>query len=237
MLPVRAVLLLLAVLPAAARAQDPKPVPDPTALRNVRPPGPAVVRAMVSAPGEVTVTWDSVPGASGYDLGRLAPPAGWVRLARVPGASRQYVDRGRNLTTPHTYRVIGLVGEMASLPTQSEPVSGPPTIIAAPRPDPMAGRFCSGTVGDTTVESCYLTKTWADSVSTRGVQAEISCPARGALSGGGFSGVPAAYRVVASRPTNYNGQHSWRVELVRDSAVSAYGPVQLSVWALCRVLR
>jgi hypothetical protein len=68
---------------------------------------------------QVSLTWDAVPGATGYAIGRHVPPAGWVSVGRVSATVTRFVDGGRDLSASHQYRVNTLAGDMASLPALS----------------------------------------------------------------------------------------------------------------------
>src|SRR5687768_13705163 len=106
-------IMTLLLLPAVASAQDPKPVREPVRNRE-QPPGPATVTARIVDVARVHISWDSVPGASTYHVGRNAPPNGWQRVATVPASTLMVADTGRNLNTPHTYRVVAVVDDLAS---------------------------------------------------------------------------------------------------------------------------
>lgn len=117
---------MLALVPSAAMAQrtsEPVQRPAPTATVQTRPPAPRQVVARITGERQVTVTWTPVAGATAYHVGRYAPPNGWQRAGTLGGGDTAFVDGGRDLTTPHTYRVVAVVGDFASLPATSEPVS------------------------------------------------------------------------------------------------------------------
>lgn len=92
---------------------------DKARVVRVRPPAPANVRAVRTSPTEVTLTWDAVPGATGYAIGRHVPPAGWASVARVSANTTRYVDSRRVFSASHQYGVNTIAGDMASLGTQS----------------------------------------------------------------------------------------------------------------------
>ena len=117
---------LLLTTGAALAAQ--RPVREPTP----RPRGPATVTASVTGPGEITVTWAEVPGATHYDLGFHSPPDGWRRVERVPGSATQYVHTGRDLTRTHQYSIVVAVGDAASLPVRSNIVAAHAAVDSTP---------------------------------------------------------------------------------------------------------
>ena len=89
---------------------------------TARPSPPEDVRAVKTGPGEVTITWEAVPEATEYQIGRLVPPAGWVRVTRVRAGTTRYVDGGRNLSSTHRYNVVTIAGAAASLPALSNDI-------------------------------------------------------------------------------------------------------------------
>ena len=99
-----------------------RPVREPTALAQ-RPQPPAKVTATVAGAGRVQVSWDAVPGATAYDIGRLVATGGWQRVTRVDGNTTTFMDANRDLSQPHQYQVVTIAGDMASLPRRSAPTS------------------------------------------------------------------------------------------------------------------
>ena len=226
-------LSFLVLLPAALAAQDPKPRAEPVA--TTRPPAPSVTAAITAA-GEVTVTWSAVTGASAYDIGRLVPPAGWVRIGRLAGDSLRFVDRGRNLAVAHTYQVVGIVGDLASLPGRSEPVqaetASTPAGGGTTATDPLP---CGG---QDAVRVCYRSREWTGSAEIA-PEVNVGCPTSAyEVVSGGFILRTTGYRVTESRPTVYNGVVSWRVGVRQDgTTIAPDARQQVTAFAYCRAVR
>lgn len=111
-----------------------------------------VVIAAGTTTNEVTVTWDPVPGATGYDIyGRVAGTMGL--LATVGGGTYTFTDTGA--VTPN----------MADAPITS------PAMLPPPSP------FFTVNVYNTTTSSTYPIESWTcsltDMVGTTGLQAEL----------------------------------------------------------------
>ena len=230
----RRILSLAALLsfPVLANAPDPKPVRTPV-TQNQQPPGPAKVTARIVDVARVLISWDSVPDADTYHVGRLAPPNGWQRVATVPATVRQVADSGRNLNTPHTYRVVAVVGDLASKPTLSEPVQGLPESGAPGTAN--APQRCETTNPMTLW--CHQTKLWAGVGSATDYYVEVECPAGSYLLSGGHNARVVGFDVRISGPIAPPGSSvKWHVALERTPSVTI-PPLQrqeLSALALCR---
>ena len=229
------VLSLLSV-PVLAAAQDPKPVrePAPRAV-NARPDGPATVTAKVAGPRSFVITWDSVPGATGYDIGRMAPPDGWQRVHQRVGPNVFEIhDTGRDILIPHTYRVIAIVGNLASQPTLSDPVKGEPN-------EAMPGSANATTPNclyapDRLTMTCTLKKTWQGGAeSSQGL--EVGCPAGALLVTGGYDVRLIGYQIVRSAPRINESKWGMRVDRVPSITVSPTVGQEMTVVAACRVNR
>ena len=66
---------------------------------------PAAVMAALSDSNEITLRWDSVPGATGYAIGRSITPYGFTTLCAFCPAATQYVDNAVTYGQGHTYTV------------------------------------------------------------------------------------------------------------------------------------
>jgi hypothetical protein len=101
-------LVLLAALPMAqAMAQRPLPsgpVTAPTATGRLT--APRGVTVQQTAPGEITLTWNSVPGAKSYVIGRAVGSEGFRRMLDAStGAETVYVDRRSAAGVKHVYTI------------------------------------------------------------------------------------------------------------------------------------
>jgi hypothetical protein len=223
--------LSVILLPGALAAQETKPVTEPV-VRTTRPPGPATVTAVVTGAGEVTVTWSVVSGATAYDIGRLVPPAGWVRIGRLSGDSLRFVDRGRNLAVPHTYQVVGIVGDLASMPTRSEAVQGTASLPAggATTADPLP---CGG---QDAVRVCYRSRRWVGAAELA-PEVSVGCPSSAyEVVSGGYILRTTGYRLTESRPSVYNGVISWKVGMRREdgATIAPDAPQEVVAFSYCR---
>lgn len=114
--PALAAAILIAVVPGRADGQQPTVKPQPGARANVRLPAPRNVRVVQTGAGELTVTWEPVPGARSYNLGRAVGTNGFQRVADGIGLRQaRYVDR----SAPAGVRVV-----YAITPIDSADVSG-----------------------------------------------------------------------------------------------------------------
>lgn len=190
-----ALLLATAALPLHAQ----RPVPEPATRR---PPGPETVTAVRTGPTEVTIRWTPVEGASGYEIGRHAPPNGWQRAGRVGAGVTAFRDAGRNLAVPHRYRVVALVGALATLPAMSDTVGG----SGAPVGGGAGGSDHPTTPGgsclrrpDRSVVCHGGARDW-DASRGEPVLARLYCPSAHAIVSGGHSGEMPFGSVTTSWP-------------------------------------
>ncbi len=109
-------------------------------------PAPASVTAEQTAPGEVTVRWPEVPGATAFVIGRAVGTGGLQMLCRICPTTGRYVDRAPQPGAKHTYTVTALAAGGASrratsnvlVPT-GEPAAARAETPAAPPPSVDAG--------------------------------------------------------------------------------------------------
>ena len=125
----------------------------------------APVLAKQTGPGEITVTWKAVPGATGYNVGRSVWPDGYRRFRPNHPAQTSLVDRDIIAGVAHGYRVVALLPSgKASAPAVSDPLTptrdapgpqtprtpgspgGPGTPQTAPSPGPSPSSPGSGTL-------------------------------------------------------------------------------------------
>ena len=99
----------------------------------------APVVATQTGPGEITVTWKAVPGATGYTIGRAVWPNGYQRFRPNYPAETRLVDRDIKVGVLHTYRVAALLPNgRASAPATSKsltPVKDAPVVEAPAAPE------------------------------------------------------------------------------------------------------
>ena len=237
---------MLVTAASTLAAQTPKPT------RPERPAAPANFRAVRTGPDEVTLTWDPVDAATAYAIGRLIPPNGWARGPRVPAGTTHYVDRGRDLSSPHTYSLTTIAGPMASEGVRSEvirdsspietgvvngkvtpprstssnkePVKGTTNIFV---PDPAG---CTTSGGYTTCVSPITPLYPAEGEKT----ATVFCPTGQFALGGGFARDAQAAQAKESRPTSIAGKGErpgWVVTMQRLAmGASADVPETISNW-------
>lgn len=94
---------------------------DPVTVQaNAGPPGaPAGVTAAQTGPGEVTLTWNAVAGATGYAIGRAVGGEGFRSLCSLCPPSARYVDATAVPGQSHTYTVTSIAPGGHSRATQS----------------------------------------------------------------------------------------------------------------------
>ena len=71
-------------------------------------PNPTNVVATETSPGVVTLTWNAVPGATAYAIGKAVYPSGFARLCPLCEADAKYVDSNAGAGKKHTYSVIAM---------------------------------------------------------------------------------------------------------------------------------
>ena len=69
------------------------------------PAAPTAVMAALSDTNEITLRWDSVPGATGYAISRSITPYGFSTLCAFCPAANSYVDNAVTFGQGHTYTV------------------------------------------------------------------------------------------------------------------------------------
>ena len=95
----------------------------PVEKSALSPVAPATVTASETGPGEITVTWSEVPGATGYVIGRAVAPGGLQALCALCPAKTTYVDRAIKTTAKHTYSVAAMTPQGAFPRTMSNGVT------------------------------------------------------------------------------------------------------------------
>lgn len=226
---IRLAVSALVIFPLAAAGQgDPVAKPLPTRTVATRPAPPANLTASITAPGQVTLTWDAVPGASAYDLGVHVSPDGWRRVTRITGGATSYVHGGRDLMKPHVYQVVAIVGDLASLPARSDTVvqtavepandgtTGTPTATTSTSTStPTSGTFAGPAPGSECTQypgwvSCKSeVLRWTGEFNGK-ANRSVKCPSLHQLVGGGYEGDYWGMDVLSSFPV---GPDVWRVEL------------------------
>ena len=238
-----AIVVLTIAADGALFAQTPKPV-----RTNERPAAPANFRATRTGHDEVTLSWDAVEGATAYAIGRLVPPAGWVNVGRVAAGTTSYVDRGRALSSTHTYNIKTIAGAMASLDVRSAQISSNAPIQTgaaaadqkmtppgkegtAPRSSGSDPAGCVTAGGYTTCTSAVASLYPAEAEKTT----TVYCPAGlFALSGGFARDAQSAAQIKESRPTAVAGKGDrpgWVVTIQRLAmGASADIPETITNW-------
>jgi hypothetical protein len=103
---------------------------------QVIPEPPANVSASPSGPGEVTLTWSAVPGATAYFLGRSIKPDGLQMLCSQCPAETTYVDKTAKPGADHTYSVTAITPAGRTRPTLSNVLKLPDTLAGTPSGSP-----------------------------------------------------------------------------------------------------
>ena len=95
---------------------------------------PTGVTAQATSGSEVVVTWDSVPGATGYVIGRAVHKSGFRMLCSLCPNEGQYVDRNVMTGLPHTYMVAAVFpsGDVSTRVISSPVTPGATPVVAAP---------------------------------------------------------------------------------------------------------
>lgn len=82
-------------------------------------PAPNFLKAEVTGPGEITLRWDAVPGATAYTIGRSVRPQGIGRLCELCPTETMYVDHDAVAGAVHIYRVTAIAPQGTSRPVLS----------------------------------------------------------------------------------------------------------------------
>lgn len=72
------------------------------------PAAPTGLTAEAPSASEVTVTWDPVPGATAYFIGRAVSRSGFTVLCALCSTEPRYVDRSVTAGQPHTYSIAAV---------------------------------------------------------------------------------------------------------------------------------
>ena len=91
---------------------------------------PTEVSAEATSATEVVVTWDSVPGATAYFIGRAVYNSGFQVACALCSTDPRYVDRTVSAGLPHTYMVAAIFPTGGSTRVRSNTVT--PGAVASP---------------------------------------------------------------------------------------------------------
>ena len=105
------------------------PVTVATGMQTVT--APAQATATVTGPGEITLSWTPVQGATAYVIGRAVSPNGLQMLCRLCPTQASYVDRDITPGVRHSYTVAAIFPNGLSQRTLSNIVT-PGVVAAAP---------------------------------------------------------------------------------------------------------
>ena len=104
-------------------------------------PGPVAPSPHVSAgpmgEKEIVVSWEPVPGATAYGIGRAVGTGGFQVLCDLCPTTGSFIDRSTTPGASHTYLVTTVAPNGRSMPTRSNPVTLPGSAGAAPAPVPQ----------------------------------------------------------------------------------------------------
>jgi fibronectin type 3 domain-containing protein len=170
----------------ARRLNSPASAPSATASATPAAPPLASPSGLAAAPGDTTVSlsWNAVTGATGYDVYR-----GGARIASV--AATSYIDTGLINGTTYSYYVIATGTAQSSAPSTT--VTATP---AAARPGAPTG--LSGTAGDRTASLTWTAVSGASSYTIYRNSSKISTSATTSYSDTGLTnGVTYTYYVTA----------------------------------------
>ena len=95
---------------------------------------PTGLTAEAPSASEVTVTWNSVPGATAYFIGRAVFRSGFRVVCAVCSNEPRYVDRNVTAGQPHTYTVAAIFPNGVSKRVTSNTVTPGETVVAASTP-------------------------------------------------------------------------------------------------------
>ncbi len=100
------------------------PFNEVSPVHGIRPvDAPASATATATGPEEVTLSWDPVPGATGYAIGRAVQPNGFRMLCSLCSSEPTYVDRDVTPGAPHAYTVAAIYSGGVSARTRSNTVT------------------------------------------------------------------------------------------------------------------
>jgi len=110
---------------------------------------PAGLTAEAPSASEVTVSWDPVPGATAYFIGRSVGGSGFRVLCALCSTEARYVDRSVTAGQPHAYTVAAIFPNgVSSRVTSNRVTPGQTTVVASAPPGATrtpAGRTPPGT--------------------------------------------------------------------------------------------
>lgn len=113
---------------------------------------PAGVNAAQSAPDEITLSWNAVPGATAYAIGRAVGPSGLQVLCGICPADSKFIDRNIQAGARHVYTVTAIAPNGRSTAARSNEVT-PGSTTAGTSGGGTAGGTGGGTVAATPNES------------------------------------------------------------------------------------
>ena len=107
---------------------------------------PTGVTAQATSGSEVVVTWDSVPGATGYVIGRSVHKSGFSMLCALCPNEGRYVDRNVMAGLPHTYNVAAIFpsGDVSTRVAAGPVTPGATQVATAPVVTPPSGMPTGG---------------------------------------------------------------------------------------------
>ena len=80
-------------------------VVTPVATFDQAPTPPGSVTARATGPGEITVTWDGVPGATAYSIGRSVSPDGFRSFCDLCPSTTLIIDKVAKTGSKHVYSI------------------------------------------------------------------------------------------------------------------------------------
>jgi hypothetical protein len=128
---------------------------------------PAGVTAQAPSASEVTVTWDAVPGATAYFIGRAVYNSGFVVACALCSTDPRYVDRTVSAGLPHTYMVAAIFPTGGSTRVKSNTVT-PGAVAPTPSVGPVTDARVLPPSSATAAATAYgvATVTWSPSPTT-----------------------------------------------------------------------
>ena len=155
-LPSVAVATACILTPPTAGAQGRAPVQRPVPAAEAPVEQAIAVTTRQTGPTEITVTWNAVPGAQSYFIGRHAPPDGWRRVNTTTPTATRYVDRNVEVGRTYRYQVSAIVRGVAGRRFTSDSL-----VVAAGVADGSGG---AGGEGSTTAEEAVPVETRAEMI-------------------------------------------------------------------------
>jgi len=166
---------------------------------------PAGLTAEAPSASEVMVTWDPVPGATAYLIGRSVFRSGFSVLCALCSTEPRYVDRSVTAGQPHTYTIAAIFPSGTSTRVSSNSVTpgetATTTTVTPPGQPAGAITTTSGTPTGSTTSGASPAAGTPTSSTTSGTTPTTSTPTSSPL-GGALAAVGNVFDAGADPPTS-----------------------------------